>query len=279
MDDPTRSSAAPISSVLRDVNFDGTAALDDVARCYKYWIALTDCDGFRLDTLKHVPESAARNFCGAIKEFAGNLGKTDFFLVGEVAGSDDDADATCSVLGSNLDATLDIGEMPAALHGVAKGLVAPAAYFDFAPRWDDDLGSHRDSGNRHVSILDDHDHVSGDKVRFSTDAASDHQVVAGVAIQLFSLGIPCIYYGTEQALAGPERASERPVPAGLTPARTGPVPARGDVRAAHTRAAGRAGLAPATGDETPACRASAHSAPPATTASTRAPQPTCASPR
>ena len=29
-----------------------------------------------------------------------------------------------------------------------------------------------------------------------------------MAIQLFTLGIPCIYYGTEQAFAGPER-SER----------------------------------------------------------------------
>jgi hypothetical protein len=32
--------------------------------------------------------------------------------------------------------------------------------------------------------------------------------VAGVALQLFGLGIPCIYYGTEQAFAGPEK-SER----------------------------------------------------------------------
>jgi hypothetical protein len=74
--------------------------------------------------------------------------------------------------------------------------------------WRDDLGSHRHAGRQHVSILDDHDHVSGEKVRFSSDAASDHQVVAGVAMQLFSLGIPCVYYGTEQAFAGPEK-SER----------------------------------------------------------------------
>jgi len=74
--------------------------------------------------------------------------------------------------------------------------------------WNDELGSHRNAGRSHVSILDDHDHVSGDKVRFSSEAASDHQVVAGVAIQLFSLGIPCVYYGTEQAFSGPEK-SER----------------------------------------------------------------------
>lgn len=191
----------------RDVNFDGTQALDDLARCYKYWIALTDCDGFRIDTLKHMDQETGRNFCGAIKEYAANLGKADFFLVGEVAGADSDARRYLQVLGSNLTATLDIGESRRALQGVAKGLRPPQDYFAPLSHWEDELGSHRNAGRRHVSILDDHDHVSGDKVRFSADAApEERQVVAGVAIQLFSLGIPCLYYGTEQALAGPEKA-------------------------------------------------------------------------
>ncbi len=193
---------------LRDVNFDGSRALDNLARCFKYWIALTDCDGFRIDTLKHVDADTGRNFCGSIKEFAANLGKADFFLVGEVAGADDDAERYREVLGTNLNATLDIGASRRLLHAVAKGLVAPSGYFSFVRTWNDDLGSHRNAGRSHVSVLDDHDHVSGDKVRFSSDAASDHQVVAGVAIQFFSLGIPCVYYGTEQAFAGPEK-SER----------------------------------------------------------------------
>jgi glycosidase len=191
---------------LRDFNFDGSDALSNLTRCYKYWLALTDCDGFRLDTLKHVPDEVGRSFCGSIKEFAANLGKADFFLVGEVAGSDDDAARYRRVLGRNLNATLDIGGIRRTLHSVAKGLTAPSAYLSFSELWDDDLGSHRDAGTRHVLILDDHDHVSGDKVRFSSDAFPlDHQVVAGVALQLFSLGIPCIYYGTEQGFAGPEK--------------------------------------------------------------------------
>ena len=176
------------------------------------WIALTDCDGFRLDTLKHVPAEAGRNFCGAIKEFAANLGKADFFLLGEVAGSDADAAKYRRVLGLNLNATLDIGHMRRALHAVAKGLERPEAYLDLVSVRADDLGSHRELGSRHVSVLDDHDHVSGDKLRFSTDAASDHQVVAGVGLQLFSLGIPCIYYGSEQALAGPGAPSRAFLP-------------------------------------------------------------------
>ena len=193
----------------RDINYDHPGVLDDMARCYKYWISLTDCDGFRIDTLKHMPEEVGRNLCGTIKEFAAGLGKADFFLVGEVAGSDADADRYIDVLSSNLNAATDIGESRVNLHLVARGLLPPESYFKIIASWDDELGSHRDSGRRHVSILDDHDCVSGEKVRFCSDATpEDHAGVVGVAIQLFSLGIPCIYYGTEQAFAGPEK-SER----------------------------------------------------------------------
>jgi len=206
VDDPNaEAKRTDFDGSFRDFNYDDPDALSDVLRCFKYWIALTDCDGYRLDTLKHVSQQQGRNFCGAIKEFAQNLGKADFFLVGEVAGSDDDAQRYRDVLGGNLDATLDIGGSRRVLHTVAKGLAPPSDYFNLVAAWDPTFGSHRNAGEMHVSVLDDHDHVSGDKVRFSSDAASDHQVVAGVAIQLLTLGIPCIYYGTEQSFAGPEK--------------------------------------------------------------------------
>jgi hypothetical protein len=107
-----------------------------------------------------------------------------------------------------LDAALDIGDMRPILQNVAKGLTHPQAYFGGFDPGDAEMGSHRNLGQRHVSILDDHDHVFGVKIRFSSEAATEQQVVAGVAMQLFTLGIPCIYYGTEQSFAGPEE-SER----------------------------------------------------------------------
>jgi hypothetical protein len=56
------------------------------------------------------------------------------------------------------------------LSGVAKGLAHPGAYFrGFSS--DVALGSHRNLGNQHVSVLDDHDHVLGEKIRFSAYAA------------------------------------------------------------------------------------------------------------
>ncbi|HEY7184304.1 MAG TPA: alpha-amylase family glycosyl hydrolase [Blastocatellia bacterium] len=208
LDDPQAENKRSDFYDLRDFQLDRGQALNDLARCYKYWIALTDCDGFRIDTLKHVSFADARNFCGSVKEFAANLGKSDFFLAGEVAGGDYNEDRYLDVIGMNLNAALDIGEMRMSLNGVAKGVDAPSRYFNGFDPGNAVMGSHRTLGRRHVSILDDHDHVFGDKLRFSSEAASDHQVAAGVILQLFTLGIPCIYYGTEQALAGPE-ASER----------------------------------------------------------------------
>ena len=193
---------------LRDFALDTRGVLGRLAQCYQYWIALTDCDGFRIDTLKHVSFEEGRNFCGAIKEFAANLGKADFFLVGEVAGGDFAERRYLDVLGRNLNAALDIGEMRLTLNELAKGLAPASRYFSGFDPGSAEMGSHRALGERHVSVLDDHDHVFGTKIRFSAEAASDEQVVAGVALQLFTLGIPCIYYGTEQAFAGPE-ASER----------------------------------------------------------------------
>jgi glycosidase len=226
---------------LRDFDFDSPGLLDDLARCFKYWIALTDVDGFRLDTLKHVSLQQARAFCGTLKEFAANLGKHNFFLVGEVAGGDFTTDRYLDVLQANLNAALDIGEARLALGLVAKGLAHHNAYFDCFDPGVTVMASHRHLGTRHVSICDDHDHVFGPKLRFSSDAASEHQIVAAVALQLFTLGIPCIYYGSEQALAGPEPSERQWLPQWgssdryLREAMFGPV---------HPRASGRAGKEP-----------------------------------
>jgi glycosidase len=191
---------------LRKFNHYYGLTVADLARCYKYWIGLTDCDGFRIDTMKHVTVEIVRQFTGAIKEYAASIGKTDFFLVGEIAGGDKfEEDYLERIDQHKLNAALDIGSAKGILRGVARGLQRPSDYFrrfTLSP----DVGESRKIGSRLVSVLDDHDNITVDKTRFSFSAATDHHVVAGVAIQLFTLTIPCIYYGTEQALSfnGPE---------------------------------------------------------------------------
>jgi glycosidase len=192
---------------LRDFDHDHPGTLDDLIRCYQYWIALTDCDGFRIDTLKHVSLDAGLRFCAGIKEYAARLGKHNFFLVGEVSGGDGPQACYLDALGDRLSAVLDIGPVRGALTQAAQGTQPAGAYFAHFGR--EGMAGYRSRGDRHVSVVNDHDHVFGAKVRFGVEAASEHQIAAAVALQYFTPGIPCVYYGMEQNLGGPEPAARR----------------------------------------------------------------------
>jgi glycosidase len=202
---------------LKDLALDGGETLAALVDCFKYWIAISDCDGYRLDTVKHLSLEEARNFCGALREFADRIGKRNFLLIGEIAGGDDAQDFVIDHLAAarrNLSTALDIGSARLTLGAVAKGLQPAADYFRAFDEASRGFESHRAFGDRHVSIVDDHDHVFGQKLRFSAgipddSPVKDHQIVVATAIQLFTLGIPCLYYGSEQAFAGPA-ASQLP---------------------------------------------------------------------
>lgn len=183
------------------------AALSALVQVYRYWIALTDCDGFRIDTVKHVSFEASKNFCGGIREYAESIGKENFLLLGEVTGGEAFERNYLDVFGRNLDAVLDIGEPAGRLTRLAKGFENPADFFE---QFDghETLGSHRETGRYHVSILDDHDMVGREgKRRFSAGnegPARYAQAANAVGVQLTTLGIPCVYYGTEQSFDGTE---------------------------------------------------------------------------
>jgi glycosidase len=190
---------------VRDPQAD--AVLNALVKVYQYWIALTDVDGFRVDTVKHVSFEASRNFCGAIHEYAESIGKQNFLILGEVAGGAGLARSYLDVFGRNLDAALDLGGPMDVLTNAVKGFGDPLDFFaQFGGH--DELGTHREVGRYHVSVLDDHDMINRNpKARFAAgnDAASRYaQTAHAVGMQLATLGIPCIYYGTEQALDGSE---------------------------------------------------------------------------
>ena len=62
LDDPNAEYRRSDFFELRDFRLDNPQTLTNLARCYHYWIALTDCDGFRIDTVKHISFRQARNF-------------------------------------------------------------------------------------------------------------------------------------------------------------------------------------------------------------------------
>ncbi|MGL5079870.1 MAG: alpha-amylase family glycosyl hydrolase [Microcoleaceae cyanobacterium] len=190
---------------LRDFNLDRPEVIAALAQVFEYWIALSDCDGFRVDAVKHVSPQASRQFCDAIHGYAQSIGKDNFLLVGELT-DDSMVRAYLDIFGRKLDAVLDIVVAPNRLTSVAQGLAHPGEFFGL---YDDKTlaGGQRQLGTYHVTVIDDHDMSSRPrKERFAAhSSALPHryeQAAHGVSIVLTMPGIPSIYYGTEQAFDG-----------------------------------------------------------------------------
>jgi glycosidase len=178
-------------------------ALRALCDVYKFWIAFADLDGMRVDTVKHMDLGAARFFAAVIHEFAQSLGKENFYLIGEITGGRERAFDTLEVTG--LGAVLGISDEPGKLEGLVKGFDNPESYFDL---FRNSLLVRKDSHvwfrNKVVTILDDHDQVrkGENKARFCGDDDGSKLVLSVLALQTATLGIPCIYYGTEQGFDG-----------------------------------------------------------------------------
>lgn len=179
-------------------------ALLALCEVYTFWIAFADLDGFRVDTVKHTDPGAMRFFTSVIHEFAQSLGKENFYLIGEITGGRERAFTTLEETGLN--AALGISDEPGNLEGLVKGVVNPEQYFDL---FRNSLLVRKDSHvwfrNKVVTVLDDHDQVrKGErKARFCAgDPAWPKLMLSALALQATTLGIPCIYYGSEQRFDG-----------------------------------------------------------------------------
>jgi glycosidase len=186
-------------------------ALRHLTEIYQFWIAYADIDGYRLDTVKHMEPGAVRYFATAVHEFAISAGKENFYIIGEITGGRSYA---ASILDSTgLDAALGINDIPDKLEFMVKGWRSPGnpdtdeqeGYFDlFRNSLLDNKHTRQWYGKHIVTMFDDHDQVGvRHKFRFAgDDFRSELLLPVVLGLNLASAGIPCIYYGTEQAFNG-----------------------------------------------------------------------------
>jgi glycosidase len=176
---------------LKDFDLDHrSGALSAIIDVYKYWIGLSDADGFRIDTVKHASFEVCKNFCGAIHEYAESIGKENFFLVGEVTGGSQMARNYLDIFGRNVDAVLDIGRR--------KNLSAWSRVRLLCPRsWDTTSGYRRRAG----IISPSDDQPQAEKSAHGGSSMTDtprppcrpHNAHHAKS---------CLYYGTEQVFDG-----------------------------------------------------------------------------
>jgi glycosidase len=176
-----------------------SSALACLGIVYCFWIAYADLDGFRIDAAKHMGSESLQVFCDMIREFAQSIGKEHFLLAGEISGGREHAWEVVEKTG--LDAALGIEDVPGKLERMVTGNAEPAEYFSvFRNSVLDAPTGHRWYRNQVVTLVDDHDQVrKGDqKSRFCGDSRYRDLAFNVLATQLTTMGIPCIYYGSEQ---------------------------------------------------------------------------------
>jgi hypothetical protein len=146
---------------------------------------------------------ATRFFASSIHEFTQGIGKENFYLIGEITGGRSNAFNTLEVTGLN--AALGIDDIPDKLEYMVKGYRNPVDYFNlFRNSLLISKDSHTWFRDKVVTMFDDHDQVrkGQNKARFCADPDASKVVFNALALNAMTLGIPCIYYGSEQCFDG-----------------------------------------------------------------------------
>ena len=199
---------------LKQFRTDDPDAQAFLIRAYQYVIARFDVDGFRIDTLRYLKGDLPRLFGNAVREFALQAGKKNFFTYGEVLCNDSE-DVIANFIGRHTNDGNDLVGVDAALDyplfgvlkWVVKGLNPPTnvigMYQNRKNQEENVLSSHGDATRFFVTFLDNHD--MKERIRFvqpGDEHKFDDQVTLGLASLLALPGVPCVYYGTEQGLSG-----------------------------------------------------------------------------
>jgi glycosidase len=225
---------------LKDVATDDPRVRDAMFEAYFRWIRLTDIDGFRIDTLKHVEHGFWQNFAPRIRQAAAAAGKRNFFLFGEAFDGNDRLIASYTNP-NEMDSVVYFSQKFRVFDNIfqcGSGNTRDAdtllqtrltgGYWNSTPQ---PLGVGQPPNRMLVNFMDNHDvsrflygmnptiapNIDRGRcdqpvvdIRNPTDVARFRpRLLAALTFLLTEDGVPCIYYGTEQDFTGGNDPSNR----------------------------------------------------------------------
>ena len=194
-------------SGLDDFRTESAYVRSNMVAIYQYWVGQAGFDGFRIDTVKHVEMGFWQDWCPLLHSYAATNGKPNFFMFGEVYDGSDSKCGSYTGMQSGgpfeLDSVVDyplyflVNSVFASASGNTKQIEdrynAIAANYDPAAQM------------RLVTFLDNHD-----QPRFmSASGATTARLNVALAFLYTARGVPCLYYGTEQAFNGTTDPNDR----------------------------------------------------------------------
>ncbi len=194
---------------LKDLATEKPEVRRALIRVFQHWIEVGDFDGFRIDTLKHVEHDFWREFAPAMRARASALGKQRFLMFGEAFSGADRL----------LSSYTEENQVDSVFYFSQKYRVIDSVFRDGGPTTEIEL-LHKEREQRYsgtpqpggigvaprdalINFIDNHD------VERFLHRGTPSALRVALAYLLTSVGIPCLYYGTEQQLHGGNDPSNR----------------------------------------------------------------------
>ncbi len=191
---------------LKDLNTELPEVREAMVDAYVRWVLMTDIDGFRIDTLKHVEDGFWDFFAPEVRRRLGDAGKENFFMFGEAFDGDDELIGSYTKPG-RLDSVFYFSQKYWVFQEVfARGGATEQIRRLYEMR---DVNYGTEPQQRGIGVaprdvlvnfIDNHDVPRFLFERPDEDGPS--VLRAALAYLLTEDGIPCIYYGTEQDYSG-----------------------------------------------------------------------------
>lgn len=185
---------------LDDLKTESAPVRDALVAATNWLIDQTDCDGFRIDTVKHVEIGFWQDWTPRVQAHCAAIGKSNFLMFGEVFD------------GSDVKNGYYTGTVAGGAYALNSMLYYPMYYslqdvfiwnqptrrlterYDQLPAYDPSVRGTL------VNFLDNHD--NGRFLEFGKANQDSTKLRPCVDWLLTSLEIPCLYYGTEQLFDG-----------------------------------------------------------------------------
>lgn len=180
--------------VLDSLKTESPQVRRDLIRIYQALIAATDCDGFRVDTAKHVEMDFWEQFLPAIEGYASALGKTNFLLTAECNYGDGVRSGSFS--GSNRFNSVLNHPMYNAMKEV---FVYGWGTYQLKERLDILTNYSERARYQLVNFLDNHDEA---RIQSRENMGGDWRMKPALLFLYTGGQVPCLYYGTEQGFDG-----------------------------------------------------------------------------
>jgi glycosidase len=186
--DPDQAAYGDFPPNYRRFATDNPATRNLLTRIACWWLKETDVDGFRIDALRHIDPDFVIALIADIKAYAAGLGKHNLLTLGEYSTSDDRYLVDSYALGlDSVYAYAEYRRQNRALHGRAPASQL-ARSFEISAKA---LGP---AVADTVRFIDNQD-----VYRFLRAGEPESVLRMAMAFLMFSIGIPSVYYGSEQA--------------------------------------------------------------------------------